>query len=65
MLHDRYFFAIIYMGDRMGNFEDLCVKILDGVEARLISGDLKGLENFIAEMREQVELCRNVSKNER
>lgn len=65
MLHNRYFFAIIYMGDGMGSFEDLCVKILDGVEVRLSSGDLKGLINFISEMREQVELCRNVSKNER
>ena len=49
----------------MESFEDLCEKILDGVKIRLIEGDMRGIDNFISEMREQVELCRNVSKNER
>ena len=46
-------------------FEDLCIKILDGVEYRAKQFDVEGILKYIEEMREQVEMCRNVSKNER
>lgn len=65
MLHDRYFFVIIYMGDGMENFEDLCIKILDGIDLLILEGDYEGISRYTAAMREQVELCRSMSKNER
>ena len=45
----------------MGNFEKMCIKILNKVEMLALERDIAGILEYTAEMREQIKECQSMS----